>query len=118
MLLLIQFYLILKFSRDFHSSVNSFSIDKSKPQWHDYFLSGFKGILDKFDLKNPQGEFINFTTIKRFINISNSILSSGMNVCVYGQVPKSAGLSSSSALDVCSALATLHANKLNLNKVF
>lgn len=39
-----------------------------------------------------------------------------MNVFVWGQVPKSAGLSSSSALVVCSALTTLHANKLTLSK--
>lgn len=39
-----------------------------------------------------------------------------MNVCLYGQVPKSAGLSSSSALVVCSALATAYANKFKITK--
>jgi N-acetylgalactosamine kinase len=42
----------------------------------------------------------------------------GMNICLYGTVPKSAGLSSSSALVVCAALTTLYANKLILSKVF
>jgi galactokinase len=40
-----------------------------------------------------------------------------MNLCLYGTVPKSAGLSSSSALVVCAALTTLYANKLILTKV-
>ena len=44
-------------------------------------------------------------------------LRKGMNVCVYGQVPKSAGLSSSSALVVCAALATVYANKFKISKV-
>lgn len=35
---------------------------------------------------------------------------------MWGSVPKSAGLSSSSALVVCSALTTLYANKLELTK--
>jgi N-acetylgalactosamine kinase len=39
-----------------------------------------------------------------------------MNICVYGTIPKSSGLSSSSALVVCAALVTLHANKLSLTK--
>jgi N-acetylgalactosamine kinase len=39
-----------------------------------------------------------------------------MNICMWGQVPKSAGLSSSSALVVCAALTTLHVNQLTLSK--
>ena len=31
-------------------------IDKTKPQWHDYFLSGYKGILDKFNLEKGKGK--------------------------------------------------------------
>lgn len=57
-------------------------------------MSGHKGILDKFNLE----------------------YSKGLNICVWGCVPKSAGLSSSSALVVCSALTTLYANKLELSK--
>ena len=39
-----------------------------------------------------------------------------MNIYMHGQVPKSAGLSSSSALVVCAALTTLYANNLKLSK--
>ena len=39
-----------------------------------------------------------------------------MNIYLQGKVPKSAGLSSSSALVVCSALTTLYANSLKLSK--
>jgi len=39
-----------------------------------------------------------------------------MNICLHGSVPKSAGLSSSSALVVCAALATAYANNLELGK--
>lgn len=59
-------------------------------------MSGLKGIQEKFN------------TITKW---------NGMNVCLYGTIPKSAGLSSSSALVVCSALVTLYANNLNLSKV-
>lgn len=37
-------------------------------------------------------------------------------MCIYGTVPKSSGLSSSSALVVCAALVTLYANKLEFTK--
>ncbi len=39
-----------------------------------------------------------------------------MNILLHGSVPKSAGLSSSSALVVCAALSTVYANKLELSK--
>lgn len=79
---------------DYCVKISEISIDKSQPKWFDYFLSGFKGILDKFNLDKPVG----------------------MNICLLGQVPKSAGLSSSSALVVCAGLATVYANKLEINK--
>ena len=91
----INLSVLLSNCRDFKVKTSEISIDKTKPKWNDYFLSGFKGILDKFNLDTP----------------------TGMNVCLYGQVPMSAGLSSSSALVVCSALATVFANKLEITKV-
>lgn len=32
------------FCRDFSTSVNNIQINKTKPQWHNYFLCGLKGI--------------------------------------------------------------------------
>lgn len=80
---------------EFKTSTTNIQINKSKPQWHDYFLSGYQGIVDKFSLE--QG-------------------GRGMNIFLCGQVPKSAGLSSSSALVVCAALTTLYVNNLKLTK--
>ena len=42
----------------------------------------------------------------------------GMDMVMNGTVPKSAGLSSSSAIVCCSALATMHANQQTLTKVY
>lgn len=59
----------------------------AKPQWHQYFLCGVKGVLDAL----PKD-----TLVKGFL------------VVVKGTVPPSAGLSSSSALVSAAALATSH----------
>lgn len=32
------------FCRDFSASINDIQIDKTKSQWHNYFLCGLKGI--------------------------------------------------------------------------
>lgn len=63
-------------------------------EWYHYFLCGYKGLLDHMKITSPVG----------------------LNLVVDGTVPKSAGLSSSSALVCCSALATLYANGLELSK--
>lgn len=57
-------------------------------------MCGFKGIIERFNLEKP----------------------AGLNICIYGTVPKSSGLSSSSALVVCAALSTLVVNDLELTK--
>lgn len=55
-----------------------------KPEWHHYFLCGWKGILEHF-----------------------KIVSKGINVFLSGSIPPSSGLSSSSSIVCASALATL-----------
>ena len=57
-------------------------------EWFDYFLCGYKGIVGDAGVRNPVG----------------------MDVMLEGNIPPSAGLSSSSALVCCAALATAHAN--------
>lgn len=65
-------------------------IDQSNLKWFHYIFCGYKAIQEMYDLEE----------------------SVGMNLFVTGNIPMGAGLSSSSALVVCSALAFLHANKL------
>ncbi|XP_027744746.1 N-acetylgalactosamine kinase isoform X2 [Empidonax traillii] len=79
---------------DFSTSVNNIQINKTKPQWHSYFLCGLKGIQEHFGLNNP----------------------TGMNCLLDGTVPPSSGLSSSSALVCCAGLVTLRANGKTLSK--
>ena len=56
--------------------------------WHNYFLCGYRGILEKFDVAQPKG----------------------MQIMVDGNIPPSSGLSSSSALVCCAALVTMYGN--------
>ncbi|ETE66289.1 N-acetylgalactosamine kinase, partial [Ophiophagus hannah] len=79
---------------DFNTDANDIQIQQTKPSWHNYFLCGFKGIQDRFNLRKP----------------------SGINCLVEGTIPPSSGLSSSSALVCCAALATLVANGKTLSK--
>ncbi|XP_051653205.1 N-acetylgalactosamine kinase isoform X3 [Manacus candei] len=79
---------------DFSTSVNNIQINKTKPQWHNYFLCGLKGIQEHFGLNNP----------------------TGMNCLLDGTIPPSSGLSSSSALVCCAGLVTLRANGKTLSK--
>lgn len=77
---------------DFSVSCEDYNIDGK--EWYHYFLCGYKGIMDHMKILSPVG----------------------LNLVVDGTVPKSAGLSSSSALVCCSGLATLHANGLRVRK--
>ncbi|XP_046863679.1 N-acetylgalactosamine kinase-like [Xenia sp. Carnegie-2017] len=79
--------------KSFSVNIKDYKIDGK--EWFHYFLCGFKGITDHLGLKNPVG----------------------MSVLVDGNVPKNAGLSSSSAFVCCSGLATMHVNGGNLSKV-
>uniref|UniRef100_T1J9P6 Galactokinase n=1 Tax=Strigamia maritima TaxID=126957 RepID=T1J9P6_STRMM len=79
---------------EFQCESSSVSIDKSKPNWYNYALSGYLGIIEHFKPFNP----------------------AGILMMIDGTVPPSAGLSSSSALVCAAALATLHANGLAMDK--
>ncbi|CAL1526421.1 unnamed protein product [Lymnaea stagnalis] len=78
----------------FTCDVTKIVITKDEPHWYKYVLCGILGIKEQF-----QSE-----TIK------------GFKAVIHGTVPRSAGLSSSSALVCCSALAMLRANKWNMTK--
>lgn len=80
--------------KDFTTDMTSFTIDQSVPDWHNYVLCGIRGV----------GERAGIAALK------------GMNIVVDGIVPKSAGLSSSSALVCCAGLSTMHANGLSMSK--
>ncbi|XP_071794285.1 N-acetylgalactosamine kinase-like [Asterias amurensis] len=80
--------------QDYKSSVEDYKINSSNPLWHNYILCGFRGIVEAECISNP----------------------TGMNLVVDGTVPRSAGLSSSSALVCCGSLATMHANQQEIPK--
>ena len=61
-------------------------------QWYNYFLCGYKGLVESTGMQSPVG----------------------MDVLVEGSIPPSAGLSSSSAVVCCAALATAYANKVSM----
>jgi galactokinase len=72
------------------------SIDVSNHRWFNYIQCGFKGTLEKFQTLNP-----NFPIQPLFSKIA-------INLIIHGDIPQSAGLSSSSALVVTSAVALGH----------
>lgn len=78
-------------------SIRDVSIDLTDgaPQWYQYFLCGVKGICELMSIE---------ARLK------------GLCVMVSGTIPKSAGLSSSSALVCAAALATAFAHEIELSK--
>ena len=60
--------------------------------WYNYFLCGFKGIVEEFKIEKP----------------------CGMDILTDGSIPPSAGLSSSSALVCCASLVTICVNNVAL----
>ena len=75
-----------------HTSSTSKSPMIQDHEWYSYFLCGLKGVVDDLGVHDIVG----------------------MDVVVDGNIPPSAGLSSSSALVCCAALATAHANNVVL----
>ncbi|XP_072037965.1 N-acetylgalactosamine kinase-like [Amphiura filiformis] len=80
---------------DFTTDVQHVEIDDTRPHWHQYFLCGYRGVVEGEKISEPVG----------------------MNVVTDGTIPARAGLSSSSALVCCAALATMHSNGLKISKV-
>ncbi|GAB1600399.1 N-acetylgalactosamine kinase-like isoform X1 [Argonauta hians] len=80
---------------DFQCSTSNLTIAEGSSSWHVYFLCGLKGIVDSGLLQNQM---------------------TGLYCMVDGVIPKSAGLSSSSALVCCSALVAAFANNLKFSK--
>ncbi|KAG8201433.1 hypothetical protein JTE90_024306 [Oedothorax gibbosus] len=80
--------------KSFSTTVDNLSIDTSAPQWHHYFLCGYRGIAENYELDHK-----------------------GLDVVVKGTIPPSSGLSSSSAMVCASALATAYANRISMTKM-
>jgi len=79
--------------RTFPKVYNDIQIDKTKHEWSNYVMAGYKGVLENEKMKEAK---------------ENPV---GYKALVWGTVPTGSGLSSSSALVCASALATLYANK-------
>lgn len=62
------------------------------PKWHDYFLSGYKGVIEHIKLQS-NNNLLNFSNL-------------GLDIAASGSLPPSSGLSSSSALVCAAAVAT------------
>ena len=75
---------------DHSCPVKGFTIDGH--QWYQYFLCGYKGVLEHACIQNPVG----------------------FDLLMDGSIPPSAGLSSSSAVVCCAALVAVYANKVEL----
>ena len=80
---------------EFSGDVMQFTITADVPHWYKYVLCGVKGVQEQFC----------------------SVVTNGFKAMVDGTVPRSAGLSSSSALVCCASLAMLKANQWPMTKV-
>uniref|UniRef100_A0A0B6ZMI4 Galactokinase n=1 Tax=Arion vulgaris TaxID=1028688 RepID=A0A0B6ZMI4_9EUPU len=79
---------------EFHGDVQTIEITKDVPHWYKYVLCGVRGVKEHFS----DTEAIGFMAL------------------VDGTIPRSAGLSSSSALVCCAALSMLKANRWTMTK--
>uniref|UniRef100_A0A2C9JRK1 Galactokinase n=1 Tax=Biomphalaria glabrata TaxID=6526 RepID=A0A2C9JRK1_BIOGL len=80
--------------QSYNVDVNQIVITKDVPHWYKYVLCGIQGIIEHFQSDTLRG----------------------FKAVVDGTVPRSAGLSSSSALVCCSALSMLKANEWTMSK--
>ena len=74
--------------------VRQLVIPQGKISWWCYFLCGVKGVVEDRSVSSP----------------------SGMQCLMSGSIPPSAGLSSSSAVVVSAALATVWSNKVDIDR--
>ncbi|KAL8587492.1 hypothetical protein ACOMHN_000898 [Nucella lapillus] len=83
--------------KEFSVAVKDISISKTDPQWFNYAMCGVKGTLEQVGAPKVVG----------------------FNAVVDGRIPRSAGLSSSSALVCCAAITMSHVNdwKLSLKQL-
>ncbi|XP_076443620.1 N-acetylgalactosamine kinase-like [Babylonia areolata] len=83
--------------KEFSCTVNDITISKTDPKWHNYILCGIKGTMEHMGADTALG----------------------FNAVVDGSIPRSAGLSSSSALVCCAAITMNHVNdwKLSLKQL-
>lgn len=88
---MLYFFLISEFIGD----VTTFEITKDVPHWYKYVLCGIQGVKEQVG----GGGF------------------KGFKALVDGTIPRSAGLSSSSALVCCAALSMMKANGRVMTKV-
>lgn len=80
---------------DHECSIDNITIDKSSVTWYTYFLCGLQGIKDNAEDKKLRG----------------------LQCMVDGNIPRCAGLSSSSALVCCSSLAVAYSNGFKFSKI-
>ena len=77
--------------------------------------------ISNVEFKGFEINFLKFNSkvkIKTKIKTKTKNFSLGLKVLIDGNIPRSAGLSSSSALVVCAALTISIANGISINKVF
>ncbi|CAK9293299.1 unnamed protein product [Gordionus sp. m RMFG-2023] len=79
--------------------IDQIKIDSDSPKWHDYFLAGFKGALDKV------------------LKIKDGLSPIGLSILISSNLPACSGLSSSSALVCAATLSTLFAHGFCLDRL-
>ncbi|VDP39047.1 unnamed protein product [Soboliphyme baturini] len=83
-----------------------YQIASYHPEWYDYFLCGFRGVVEYLKEHKLSKSLMKFP------------MQFGINVMIGSDIPPSAGLSSSSALVCCAALCALYAFRDNEGDVF